>query len=161
MNPYAPSAAVIEPAPDSEEAKPAAFKLTWHLLIDLIITGVYLIGLHRVSIHYQAFYFTGDSSAFFSELANDFTILGAVLVFTLAMFSGQPREYSKNIRLITLLVCVAFAFHFPTRQFTYDTLSRAVVLGLIVSPMILFGYSIPHSLCRVWVRLRRTTASTP
>jgi len=156
MNPYAPAAPVVEPAPEPEEPKPA-FRLTWTLLIDLTITSVYLAGLHRVSIHYQAFYFTGDSSAFFSELANDFTVLGAVIVLALVMFSDRPQNYSKNIRLLTLVICIALAFHFPSRQFTSDTLLRGLVFTLAVLPMILFGHSIPQALSRAWVRLKSIT----
>ncbi len=156
MNPYAPAVPVFDPLPEPEAAQPG-FKLTWTLLLDLIITGVYLIGLHRVSIQYQAYYFTDDSSAFFSGIANDFTALGAVIVSALALLGGQPQSYSKNIRFLALIICIAFAFHFPTGRFTYNTLSRGAVLTLAISPMILFGYSIPYALAQAWIRLLRTT----
>ncbi|HBJ38188.1 MAG TPA: hypothetical protein DDZ51_26225 [Planctomycetaceae bacterium] len=153
MNPYAPAAPVIEPIPEPQKAG-SGFKPTWTLLIDLIITGIYLIGLDRVSVHYQAFYFNGESSAFFTSIANDFTLLGAIIVLTLAVLGGQPQGYSKNIRFFAMVICIAFAFHFPTGQFTFITLLRATVLGLAVFPMILFGHSIPHSLTRAWIGMR-------
>jgi hypothetical protein len=127
-------------------------------LLDLIITGVYLIGLHRVSVNYQAFYFTGDSSAFFSAIANDFTALGAVIVFALAMLGGQPQSYSKSIRFLAIIICVAFAFHFPSGQFTSTTTLRGTGVALVVFPMIFWGHSIPHALSQAWGRLRGTTA---
>jgi hypothetical protein len=157
MNPYAPAAPVFEPQPESQSPQPT-FKFTWTLLLDLIITGVYLVGLHRVSVRYQTFYFTGDGSEFFPGIANDFTALGAVIVVALAILGGQPQRYSKNIRFLAIIICIAFAFDFPTGQFTPSTLLRGVLLALAVFPMIVFGQSIPRALSQAWRRLRGTTA---
>ena len=157
MNPYAPAAPVFEPQPELQ-TRQSAFKLTWTLLLDLIITVVYLVGLHCVSVRFQDFYFTGDGSAFFPGIANDFTALGAVIVVALAVLGGQPQRYSKNIRVLAIIICVAFAYDFPTGQFTSNTLLRSVLLAVAVFPMIVFGHSIPRALAQAWRRLRGITA---
>jgi hypothetical protein len=156
MNPYAPASPVIEQVPESTTAK-SEFEPTSSLIIDMTIIGVYLTGLYRVSIHYQAYYLAGNGSAFFSQLANDFSVLGAVVILAVALFSDQPTKYSRHIRFLSFLVCVAFAFHFPSGKFTYDTLLRGTALAMAIFPMLLFGYSIPHGCLRAWQRIRVDT----
>jgi len=125
----------------------------------MTITGVYLAGLYLVSIHYQTYYFTGNGTAFFSQLANDFTVLGAVIILAIALFSDQPKNYSKHIRLLALVVCIAFAFHFPSGKFVFNTLLRGLALALVISPMIVFGYTIPQGYSRAWKRQRAVASN--
>jgi hypothetical protein len=157
MNPYAPAVPVFEPPPEPQSTQ-SAFKLTRTLLLDLIITCVYLVGLHRVSVRCQDLYFTGDGAAFFPGIANDFTALGAVIILALAMLGGQRQGYSKSIRFLAVIICIAFAFDFPTGQFTFATLLRSVLLVLVVFPMILFGQSSPFALSQACGRLLGGTA---
>ena len=121
----------------------------WNSLVCIALVGLGWLAVDSVWSHYVNFVTSGDLAIgywdqFVKGVANDISVVAVLAAFLIGLSTAPLHSHRRTTRLLTLTVCLVFAFYFQSLTFTISTVARALVVAAVLSPMLISGCGLLH-----------------